>query len=64
MAMAGALAVGETLAGIVVALMYSGGQLLEDYAAGRARREMTALLGRVPKTAGPPRPGWPGGGAD
>jgi heavy metal translocating P-type ATPase len=51
MAMAGALAVGETLAGIVVALMYSGGQLLEDYAAGRARREMTALLDRVPKTA-------------
>jgi len=51
LAMAGALAVGETLAGIVVALMYSGGQLLEDFAAGRARREMTALLGRVPKTA-------------
>jgi heavy metal translocating P-type ATPase len=51
LAMAGALAVGETLAGIVVALMYSGGQLLEDFAAGRARREMTALLGRVRKTA-------------
>ena len=31
--------------------MYSGGQLLEDFAQGRARREMTALLGRVPKTA-------------
>jgi heavy metal translocating P-type ATPase len=51
LAMAGALAVGETLAGIVVALMYSGGQLLEDFAQGRARREMTALLGRVPKSA-------------
>ena len=51
LAMTGALAIGETLAGIVVALMYSGGQLLEDFAAGRARREMTALLGRVPKTA-------------
>ena len=51
LAMAGALAVGETLTGIVVALMYSGGQLLEDFAAGRARREMTALLGRVRKTA-------------
>ena len=51
LAMAGALAVGETLAGIVVALMYSGGQLLEDFAQGRARREMTALLSRVPKAA-------------
>lgn len=51
LAMAGSIAFGETLAGIVVALMYSGGQFLESYAEGRARREMTALLGRVPKTA-------------
>jgi len=51
LAMAGALAVDEMLAGVVVALMYSGGQLLEDFAARRARREMTALLGRVPKVA-------------
>ena len=32
-----ALAFGETLAAGVVALMYAGGQLLEDYAANRAR---------------------------
>ena len=51
LAMAGALAFGETLAGIVVALMYSGGQFLESFAEGRARREMTALLSRVPKIA-------------
>ncbi len=51
LAMAGALAIGETLAGIVVALMYSGGQFLESFAEGRARREMTTLLSRVPKTA-------------
>jgi heavy metal translocating P-type ATPase len=46
-----ALAFGETLAAGVVALMYAGGQLLEDYAANRARADMRALLARVPKTA-------------
>jgi cation transport ATPase len=51
LAMTGALAFGETLAGLVVALMYSGGQFLEDFAQRRARREMTALLNRVPKIA-------------
>ena len=48
-AMIGALALGESLAGLVVALMYSGGQFLENFAERRARREMTALLSRVPK---------------
>ena len=47
LSMSAALVFGETLAGNVVALMYSGGQLLESFAEGRARREMTALLGRV-----------------
>ena len=37
-----ALAFGETLAAGVVALMYAGGQLLEDYAANRARADMKA----------------------
>jgi heavy metal translocating P-type ATPase len=46
-----ALAFGETLAAGVVALMYAGGQLLEDYAANRARADMKALLARAPKTA-------------
>jgi heavy metal translocating P-type ATPase len=46
-----ALAFGEPLAAGVVALMYAGGQLLEDYAANRARADMRALLARVPKTA-------------
>ena len=46
-----AIAFGETLAAGVVALMYAGGQLLEDYAANRARADMRALLARVPKTA-------------
>lgn len=51
LSMTAALAFGEPLAANVVALMYSGGQLLESYAEGRARREMTALLGRVAHTA-------------
>lgn len=51
LSMSAALAFGETLAGNVVALMYAGGQQLESFAEGRARREMTALLGRVSRTA-------------
>ena len=51
LSMTAALVFGETLAGNVVALMYAGGQLLEVFAQGRARREMTALLGRVASTA-------------
>ena len=51
LSMSAALAFNESLAGNVVALMYSGGRLLETFAQGRARREMTALLGRVARTA-------------
>jgi heavy metal translocating P-type ATPase len=51
LSMSAALAFGEPLAANVVALMYAGGQLLEKFAEGRARREMTALLGRVAHTA-------------
>ena len=43
-----AILLGEPLAGTVVALMYAGGQLLDRYAEGRAERDMTALLSRVP----------------
>jgi heavy metal translocating P-type ATPase len=51
LAMASALAFGEELAGVVVALMYAGGQALEGYAQGHAAREMTALLARAPHYA-------------
>ncbi len=51
LSMTGTLLAGEALAGVVVALMYSGGLLLEDFAQGRAQREMTALLGRVARIA-------------
>ena len=48
-AMAGALAFGEYLAGAVVALMLSGGEMLEIYAAGRARKELSGLVARAPR---------------
>jgi hypothetical protein len=51
LSMSAALIFGEQLAAAVVALMYAGGQYLESFAARRARREMTALLSRVPRTA-------------
>lgn len=51
LSMSAALAFGQPLAGNVVALMYSGGQILEIFAQGRAKKEMTALLGRVAHTA-------------
>ena len=51
LSMTAALAVGENLAAVVVALMYSGGQYLEAFAERHARREMTAILARVPRTS-------------
>jgi heavy metal translocating P-type ATPase len=51
LSMAAALTFGENLAAAIVALMYAGGQYLETYAEKTARREMTALLSRVPRTA-------------
>ena len=51
LSMAGALSFAEYLAGVVVALMYAGGQYLESFAERRATRNLTALLARVPRTA-------------
>lgn len=51
LSMAGALALGQYLAGIIIALMFSTGGALEDHARARARRELSALLGRAPKVA-------------
>jgi heavy metal translocating P-type ATPase len=50
-AMVGALALGQELAGAVVGLMFSGGEALEAIASRRARRELTALVQRAPKVA-------------
>ncbi|MDQ0363568.1 heavy metal translocating P-type ATPase [Catenuloplanes indicus] len=51
LALAGAPAVGETFAGAVIAMMLAGGALLEARAAARARRELSALAARAPRTA-------------
>ena len=49
--MAGALALGEYLAGAVIALMLAGGNALEEAAGERARRDLTALVERAPRSA-------------
>ena len=43
--------VGEFIASMIIVLMLAGGTALEDYAAGRAKKELTSLLERVPQTA-------------
>jgi cation transport ATPase len=49
--MSGALALGEALAGIVVAIMYAGGNVLEDIAVARAERDLRSLIDRAPRIA-------------
>jgi heavy metal translocating P-type ATPase len=49
--MSGALALAQYLAGIVIAVMYAGGAILEDFAVARAERDLRALIDRVPKIA-------------
>jgi heavy metal translocating P-type ATPase len=44
-----ALALGEYLAGAVIAIMLASGQALESYADRRAHEELSALLGRAPR---------------
>jgi heavy metal translocating P-type ATPase len=51
MAMVATLAVGEYVAALIIVLMLSGGEALEDYAGRRATRELTALLDRAPQVA-------------
>ena len=51
LAMLGSVALGEFLAGAVIAVMYTTGQALERYAHGRAERELHALLSRSPGIA-------------
>lgn len=50
-AIATALILGQFLAGAVVALMLAGGNALEEYASGRAGRELKRLLERMPRVA-------------
>ncbi|HET8926972.1 MAG TPA: heavy metal translocating P-type ATPase [Microbacterium sp.] len=50
-AMVATLVVGEYLAALIIVLMLSGGEALEDYASRRARHELTALLENTPQQA-------------
>ena len=49
--MTAALVLGQSLAGIVVAVMYAGGNVLEDFAVGRAERDLKSLVDRAPRRA-------------
>ncbi|MGN7200081.1 heavy metal translocating P-type ATPase [Arthrobacter sp. SAFR-044] len=50
-AIASTVAVGEYLAALVVILMLTGGEALENFAQGRAARELRSLLDRAPRFA-------------
>ena len=49
LALAGTLLVGEYIAGALVTVMLGTGRVLEQRAAGRAERELRALLARTPR---------------
>lgn len=49
--MAAGLGLGQPLAAVVVAIMYAGGTVLEDFARGRAERSLRALADRAPRVA-------------
>jgi heavy metal translocating P-type ATPase len=51
LALAGAIAVGELLAGAVISVMLASGRALEDWAERRARRDLSGLLARAPREA-------------
>ncbi|MBB6469787.1 heavy metal translocating P-type ATPase [Aminobacter lissarensis] len=51
LSMTAALLFDEALAAVVVASMYTGGNVLEDYARGRAERDLKALTDRSPRIA-------------
>jgi len=50
-AMIATLAVGEYVAGLIIVVMLTGGEVLEDFATRRAARELSALLDRTPQLA-------------
>lgn len=49
--MSAALLLDQPLAAVVVAIMYAGGTVLEDFARGRAERNLKALTDRAPRVA-------------
>ena len=50
LALVGCLLTGELLAGAVIAVMLATGRALEAWAERRARKELSALVNRVPRT--------------
>ncbi len=46
-----AVITGESFAGIIIVLMQSGGEALEDYATGRASSSLNELIARAPRKA-------------
>jgi len=51
LSMAAALVLGQNLAGIIIAIMYAGGNVLEDFAVARAERDLRSLIDRAPRVA-------------
>jgi heavy metal translocating P-type ATPase len=51
LSMAAALVLGQNLAGIIIAIMYAGGNVLEDFAIARAERDLRSLINRAPTVA-------------
>jgi heavy metal translocating P-type ATPase len=51
LALAGAIALGELLAGVIITVMLATGRALEGHAGARARRELSALLAAAPRRA-------------
>ncbi|MCI4677241.1 heavy metal translocating P-type ATPase [Rhodoblastus acidophilus] len=51
LSMGGALALDQPLAAIVIAVMYAGGAVLEDFAVSRAQRSLKGLVDRAPRVA-------------
>jgi heavy metal translocating P-type ATPase len=49
--MSAAVVLGQELAGIVIAIMYAGGNVLEDFAVARAERDLRSLIDRAPRLA-------------
>src|SRR5262249_48037622 len=51
LSMATALVLGQNLTGIIIAIMYAGGNVLEDFAIARAERDLRSLINRAPTVA-------------
>src|SRR5262249_11351591 len=50
-AMVAAVILGAGLAAVIVAIMYAGGNVLEDFAIARAERDLRSLVDRAPRIA-------------